>query len=373
MTENDILGFDPQSLSVFNQDEKPQSQSNSLIYKTRPAESKSDDGHYYSTIKVVYNPFNFKQSFLEQQSYGLQDANGWFSVISSLTNGDTSCPIFKAWKKCHYAEVGSDLWRQAAPEKDGGRALFDKRYARYCVIQVIEDKNQPDLVGKFMLWKLPKAVYELVTNKMHPSVESKKSPIPVMDYLFGRSIELEVVPGEGNVGDERYNRDTKYIAELSDDVVTCINPDGSPLLNDAEQEILDNYVALMKEVWKERDPEKRNELKLKADADPNTKELRKLYNEKILPQIKEWCPNLIEVLGYKPWTDDIKARVQHWIDIVLSCNDPITAESTPKSATNIGTTENKTTENKEVKSEASIETKSDTTSDSSDDTSDLPF
>ena len=62
-----------------------------------------------------------------------------------------------------------------------------------------------------------------------------------------------------------------------------------------------------------------------------------------------------------------------WIDIVLSCNDPITAESAPKSATNIGTTESGITENKEVKSEASIETKPDMTSDSGDDTSDLPF
>ena len=93
-TENDILGFDPQSLSVFNTEEKqPKSQGNPLIYKTRPADSVSDDGHYYATIKVVYNPFNPKQSTLDQQSYTIQDKDGWLTVVSSLTNNDTSCPI----------------------------------------------------------------------------------------------------------------------------------------------------------------------------------------------------------------------------------------------------------------------------------------
>lgn len=322
MTENDILGFDPQSLSVFNENETQKSAGNPLIYRTRPADSKSEDRHYRSTIKVVYNPFNPKQSILDQQSYSMEDANGFFSVVSSLTINDTSCPIFKAWKKCHYADVGSDLWKQAAQEKDGGKALFDKRFARYAVIQVLEDKNQPELVGKFLFWKLPKAIYELITNKMNPSKESGKAAIPVMDYLFGRSIDIEVTPGEGKPGDEKYNRDTKYYGELSEDVVSCINPDGSPILDDMEQDILDEYVSEMKKVWKEKDPETRATMKAEIDASDNTKKLGKIYNEKVLPLIKSVCPNLIESLSYKEWSDDVKKRVQNWIDIVLACKNP---------------------------------------------------
>ena len=336
-TENDILGFDPQSLSVFNTEEKQsKSQGNPLIYKTRPADSVSDDGHYYATIKVVYNPFNPKQSTLDQQSYTIQDKDGWLTVVSSLTNNDTSCPIFKAWKKCHYSDKGTTLWKQAAPEKDGGKALFDKRFARYCVVQVLEDKNQPELVGKFLFWKMPKTIYDLITTKMNPSKESGKAPIPVMDYLFGRAIEIEVIPGPGNPGDERYARETKYIAELSEDVVSCIAPDGSPLLNDEEQKILDKYVFDMMRVWKEKDIEKRESLKATVDADENTIALRKFYNEKIFPQIKQWCPNLIETLSYKEWDDATKARVQKWIDIVLAGNDPRTIEEAPTVASTVG-------------------------------------
>lgn len=345
MSENEILGFDPTQLDVLNQNETNKSAGNPLIYKTSPATSKSEDGRYRCTIKVVYNPFNLRQSVLEQQSYAMQDSNGWFTVVSSLTNQDTSCPIFKAWKKCHFADKDKELqlWKQAAKKEEGGNQLFDKRFARYVVVQVLEDNNKPETVGKFLFWKMPKTVWDIIQAKMTPSAESKKAKIPVMDFLFGRSIDLEVIPGEGQPGDEKYNRDTKYIAELSEDVVSCTNPDGSPLLNDNEQVILDNYVAAIKNVWKEKDPAKRAELEAEINGDSNTVELRKLYG-KVLERIKGFCPNLIDELGYKPWTPEVTARVQKWIDIVLSGNNPATASETPTTATNIGTDSTKGSE-----------------------------
>ena len=296
MTENDILGFDPQSLSVFNQDETPKTQSNPLVYRTRPSESKSEDGIYRATIKIVYNPFDPKCSILDQQSYALEDENGWFQVVSSLTNNDTSCPIFKAWKQCHYADVNSPLYKMALGKDQGGYAVFDKRFARYVIVQIMEDKNNPELQGKFMIWKLPKSIYDVINSKMNPNKESGKAAIPVMDFLFGRSIDLEVTPGPGKPGDDRYARETKYMGELSEDYVSCTCPDGSPILNDEQQAILDKYVYAMSKVWKCKDPEERAELLDKVKKDANTIELSKIYNETVLPQIKQWAPNLVEVL-----------------------------------------------------------------------------
>ena len=341
--ENDILGFDPTQLDVFNQNDAPKSAGNPLIYRTRPADSVSEDGVYRATIKVVYNPFNLRQSVLEQQSYGMQDKDGWFTAVSSLTNGDTSCPIFKAWKKCHFADPKKDamsktLWLQAAKLEEGGKALFDKRYARYVVVQVMEDKNQPDQVGKFLFWKMPKAIWDIINAKMAPSAESKKPKIPVMDFLFGRAIDIEVTPGPKDPAHpEREQRETKYTGELSDEVVTCINPDGSPLLNDAEQAILDTYVESMMKIWKTKDPEVRATMEAEVNADPNTVQLRKLY-AKVLEQIKGFCPNLIEELGYKPWTPELTARVNNWIKIVLEGNNPATADDTPEAVTTAGNT-----------------------------------
>lgn len=347
MNENEILGFDPTSLSVFNQEETPQKSFNSNIYKTKPDESKSEDGHYYATIKVIYNPFDLKHSILEQQSYGLQDADGWFTVISSLTINDTSCPIFKAWKKCHFADKGTDLWKQAAKKEEGGNALFDKRFARYVTIQVIEDKNHPELEGKYMFWKLPKSIFDIINTKMNPSKESGKAAIPVMDFLFGRAIELNVIPGPDDpLHPERKARETKYMGELSEDIVSCVNPDGSPLLNDAEQLVLDHYIKGMKEVWKTKDINERNEKLATVNADPNTKELRQIYG-KVLENIKKVCPNLIEELSYKEWTPEMKERVQKWIDIVLAGNDPRTmnasASANSEVLDKVGTTTTTTT------------------------------
>lgn len=319
--ENDILGFDPTQLSVF--DEKPAqgSTGNPLVYHTRPAESKSEDHVYRSTIKVIYSPQDMKHSIIEQQAYAIHDNDGWLTVVSSLTNGDKNCPIFKAWKKCHFSEEGSILWKQAASTDEGGKGLFDKRYGRYVTIQVLKDKNHPELEGKYMFWKLPKTVWEMIDNKMNPSKESGKAPIPIMDFLFGRSIDLEVKPGPGKPGDINYTRQTSYMAEISEDCVSCTNPDGSPLLNDSEKMVLNGYVTAMKEVWKSKDPAERATLLANINQDLNTKQLREIYN-RVLEKIKGFCPDLNKEMGYKEWDAATSARVQKWIDVVLSGNDP---------------------------------------------------
>lgn len=330
--ENDILGFDPTQLSVYQEPEQT-STGNPNIYHPKPALSKADDGVYRSQIKIIYNPHNLKHSILEQQSYGLQDANGYFSVVSSLTNNDKNCPIFKAWKQCHYSK-DENLQKQALSKDKGGRGLFDKRFARYVTIQVIEDNNQPNLVGKIMFWKMPKAIWEMINGKMAPSPESKKPSIPVMDFLFGRAIDLEVTPGPDDPQHpERKTRETSYnTSEMTEDVVSCINPDGSSLLDDDQQAVLDEYVEQMtKNVWKQKDPEKRATAIAEINASENTKKLREFYRD-VMEKIKSFSPDLIKELGYHEWPDDVKARVDAWIKIVLSGNDP-TAPVLPTSDT----------------------------------------
>lgn len=332
MTEKEVLGFNPEDLFGGNGAEQPQQQNpqNSLIYRTKPSESKSEDGVYRAKIKIVYNPENPKKSFLEQQSYGMQDKQGFFNVISSLTVEDKSCPIFTSWKKCHYSEEGSVLYNQALTKDKGGKGLYDKRFARYVIVQILKDKNQPDLVGSFKLWKLPTSIYNILQQKMSPSKDSANMPIPVMDYLFGRAFNIEVHPGPDDPKQPlRKTREITYTADMSNDVVSCINPDGSPLLNDEEQEILDAYVAKIQKAWNmeaEDDEEraKRDELVQKINSSDEYKALLPIY-AKVLGQIKEWAPKL-DSLSYKPWSEEVKKRVDNWIKIVESGNDPATFE-----------------------------------------------
>lgn len=368
MTEEDVLGFDPQDLFKNDSQAENQSRTNDVIYKMRPADSKDEDGIYRATIKVIYNPFDRKHSFLEQQSYGLNDANGFFSVISSLTlntEEGKNCPIFKAWKQCHYAEKNSQLWLQQAKLEEGGRALFDKRTAKYCLIQILEDKNQPDLVGAFKLWKIPASIYQIIKQKQDPT-DPKKAAIPVMDYLFGRAIDIEVHPGpDDKANPTRKTREITYTGELSEEVVSCINPDGSPLLTSSEQEILDSYVESMKKVWKSKDPEERSNLMKEVLAESNTKEFRPIY-AKVLEQIKSWAPN-IDMLSYKEWKPEVTERVNKWINIVLAGNDPRTVTTAPTAASVVGTVNDESSES--VAKTGSLQTASIATASEDD----LPF
>jgi hypothetical protein len=381
MTENEVLGFNPQDL--FNNQSgdanTQQSPTNSLIYKTKPSESVSEDGHYRAKIKIIYNPENPKASWLEQQSYGLQDKEGFFNVISSLTVDDKACPVFTSWKKCHFSEKGSVLYNQALPKDQGGKGLYDKRFARYVIVQILKDKNQPDLVGSFKLWKLPTSIYTLLQNAMNPSKESGKMPIPVLDYLFGRAITIDVAPGPDDKANPlRKTREITYTGDISKGAVSCINPDGSPLLNDEEQEILDAYINKISKAWDmecedEDDIEERNKLVAEVNSSEEYKALLPIYS-KVFAQIKEWAPKL-DTLSYKPWTDAVKTRVENWITVVESGNDPAKVSVEDLKNLQAGTDGNKEDKGtNKVDTETKQETSSTATvNNDNDPTDDLPF
>ena len=361
--EMDILGFDPSQLSVFSTNDN-KSNVNKNLYTTKPADSKSEDHVYRAKIKVIYSPQDLKNSVLEIQGYAMQDENGYFTVDSSLSIDDKSCPIFNAWKKCRYSDEGSVLYKQQLSKEKGGKGLFDKRFARYVTIQVLEDKNHPELNGKYMLWKLPKSIWDMIEKKQHPAKESGNCPVPVMDFLFGYAIKLEVTPGPDDPQHpERKARETSYSGEFTKRPVPCTNPDGSDLLDFDEQEVLEKYTNAMEKIWDEENPEKRAAMLEKVNADPNTAELRKIY-KRVLEEIKTFCPDLNEELGFKPWDDATTKRVKAWIDVVLSGNEPRAAA--PAAVQDATSSEDTT-------SSASVEVEEAPASSGGDSDDDLPF
>ena len=115
MSENiseldDLMGFDPSQLDAFNP--KQRENFNANIYKTNPKDSKSDDGHYRSRVKILYNPLNIKRSIVHQATYYISDTAGSILVKSKLGDGDKSCPIFTTWKKLWFSE--DPIWTQGS-------------------------------------------------------------------------------------------------------------------------------------------------------------------------------------------------------------------------------------------------------------------
>lgn len=315
-----MMGFDPSNLSAFNEAPETSGASDPNIYNTNPVKfSQSDDGHYHASIRIIYNPFNLKNSIIKNVKYSMRDQDGFFQATSSLSIGDKNCPIFKAWKKLHYAklpngepDVARDNW---------AKEMFEKKESLWVLVQVIEDDNQPDTVGKIMLWKLPKTVYETLDAKMHPSPESKKTPVALMDYLFGPVLTLDVAPGPDDKDHpDRKSREISYtLCEFESDPTPIVNTDGSALFTDEEIEIIENYSALKAQIAKAKTEkakkEKTDELEGMKDA------VRELY-KKALGFVKENAINIEDEVAYKPWDADLTARVNRWISLVADMKDP---------------------------------------------------
>ena len=321
--EDDILGFDPKNLRTYH-DQEASSSSTSKVYKMKPAESKDEDHNYRCKIKVIYNPFNLSNSVIEQQGYSMKDADGYFYVVSKLTENDTSCPIFKAWKRSHFAkkDENPNLWRIAAKKDEGGDEMFDKRFARYVTIQVIEDKNHPENEHKYFFWKMPKSVWTVIDRAQNPAAADRKVSIPVMDFLFGCAVNITVTPGPDDPGHpERKLREIKYMAELSKKPVCCTMPDGSPLLDDEGQKVLDAYTEKLRDIWYEDNYDKAVKMEEELRTSAEAAALRPVYR-KILEAIKGFCPNVEDEMSYHEWAPETAARVQRWLDAVMAGRNP---------------------------------------------------
>ena len=311
-TVDELMGFDPTNLEVFQ--EKPQSNGNPSLYRTNPSLSKSDDGHYRSRVKVIYNPNNVKKSIVNQAKYAMTDTEGFFMVKSMLGDGSRDCPIFKGWKKLWFS--GDEA------KKEWARKMFDKSESQWVLVQIMEDDNQPELVGQVRCMKLPKAIFTKMSAKMNPSPESKKAPQPIMDYLVGLPLEIDVTPGPDDPKNpSRKQREISYdLCEFGSDYEPIIKVDGTPLFDEAELETIDAFVTAKTNVAKAKtEAAKKKATEEYATA---TENIKPLY-QKALNYLKEAdIPDLEKECAYQPWDEATTARVDRWLKLVLDMRDP---------------------------------------------------
>lgn len=310
---DDVMGFDPTNLEAF-QEPVSNNSFDQNVYKTNPVKlSKSEDGHYRARVRVIYNPFDFRKSVVPQATYAMSDAEGFFLVRSKLGHGDKTCPIFTSWKK---------LWFSGDEnKKNWAKQMYEKTESQWCLVQILEDDNQPELVGKILAWKLPKTVFTKMSAKMNPSAESKKAPVPVMDYLMGLALELDVAPGPDDpTQPSRKQREISYdLCEFEADYTPITKVDGTALFTDEEIEVIDAFVTARNEVTKGKSAAKREAATAKVEELKPA--MRDLY-QKALDYLKENCIDLVKECGYQEWDEATTARVNAWIETVLQMQDP---------------------------------------------------
>lgn len=316
---DDIMGFNPQDLDAF-QEPTATASYDANIYKTNPVKfSKSEDGHYRSKVRVIYNPFNFKQSIVNQRTYFIQDAEGSLLVrskgASPVPEIYRSCPFHKAWAKLWYATEGKEE-KQAWAKK-----MLDNNNSKWVLVQVMEDENQPELVGKILAWKLPTTIYTKMNAKMNPAPETKKQPVAIMDYLFGLPLELDVAPGPDDANaPERKQREINYdLCDFDTDYLPIMKVDGTPLFDEAELDTIDAFVTARTEFVKAKAAAKREVAQ--NTINELTPAIRTLY-EKAINYLKEVSFDLTTECGYTEWDDATAARVERYLDAVVNMRDP---------------------------------------------------
>ena len=318
---DDLMGFDPTQLSVFNEPEQKTTQ-NQNLYKTNPlkVDSKiSTDGHYHAKIRIIYNPHDMKQSIVNNAHYAMTDANGFFMIDSKIAQGDRNCFMFKAWKQLHFSndDTRFEVDGKQYTKKEWGDHMFDKGEERFCLVQIMEDVNQPELVGKFKAWRLPKAIYDMIQAKMNPTDKSK-APQDLMNYLFGPILELDVTPGPDDPAHpERKQREIKYtLCAFESDPTPITTVTGESLFTDEELDMINDYAEGKKIINNPKSTAKKKE-ESTAKCRELIEPLKKLM-QKAIDYVKENAINLVDEFGYHEPTPEQRKRAEAWIDIVVN-------------------------------------------------------
>lgn len=320
---DDIMGFNPNELDAF-QAQPETSNYDANIYKTNPVKlSKAEDGHYRARVRIIYNPFNFKQSVVAQRTYFIQDAEGSLLVRSKGASPDPKvyreCPFHKAWSKLWYATENQEAKRAWSKQ------MLDSNNSQWVLVQVMEDENQPELVGKILAWKLPKTIYTKMAAKMNPSPESKKAPVAIMDYLIGLPLDLDIAPGPDDPqAPERKQREINYdLCDFDTEYLPIMKVDKTPLFTDEELETIDAFVTARAEVAKAKSAAKK-EAAMKTIQE--LQETIKALYQKAFDYLKENAFDLEKECGYQEWDEATTARVNRYLAAVVAMQDPKIAE-----------------------------------------------
>lgn len=316
---DDILGFNPQDMSAF-QEKGPKADPN--IYKTNPKDSKADDGNYRSKVKILYNPFNIKESIVSQATYWLNMMDGSRAVRSSLSEGDKNCPLFKAWKRLWYSGD--------AQKKEFSKTVYDKNESLWVLVQILEDENKPELVGQIRVMKLVRDIYDKLNARMNPSAASGKQPYPVMDYVIGLTLDIEVQPGPDDPSQpNRKQREISYSLSNFGDYATIIKTDGTPFLSDDEIELVDTYVTALNDKQNGKTDKKRQAGE--ATLAKVAPQLRPIYTKvceyvtaNVLDTVTGGPLDLVKYCGYTPWDAETQLAVAHFTEMTDACVDPST-------------------------------------------------
>jgi len=172
------------SLDIFNLDadslvtKSASNKSGDLeFYKPYPEDGK--DGVYKSLIRFIPNPINPAKSKIHKYYVYLKDpvSGNSFSADCPSTVGKKSILKDLFWKlKNSHSAADQELAKQ-----------FSRKEDYYSLVQIVQDKNKPELEGKIMIFKFGKKLNDLIEAQLQPEYGEKCNPF---DLFEGREFAV---------------------------------------------------------------------------------------------------------------------------------------------------------------------------------------
>lgn len=219
------MGFE--ELSIFNMDTEEfvaeKASSFSSLYKPSIDKEKKDD--YTAVLKFLPWHEDYKKSYLEKYMI-------W------LVNPDTDekkyvdCPSSKSINK---PSILRDLYYALGNSSNAMEKQLADKFGRvtanFSLVQIIEDKNHPELEGKIMVFQYGKFILDLIKSLMKPTtdLEVKNNPFDVFDgFLF--ILKINKVGGFTNYKDSKFIPKTKNLV-INGKEMTKDKKNFEPILN----------------------------------------------------------------------------------------------------------------------------------------------
>lgn len=149
------------------------------IYK--PKADNGKDGVYKAHIRFLPWYKNKQKSIVQKWSAWLVDpvTNKGRSVDCPSSVGKPS-DLYRMWKKLKESE---DISKQQEAEK------FSRKLYCYSLVQILKDDNNPELVGKIMIFKYGKKIKDMIESEINPEIGAPKDPF---NLLNGRRYILHI-------------------------------------------------------------------------------------------------------------------------------------------------------------------------------------
>lgn len=163
------------TLDAFN---RPARQED-VVYRPKAADGK--DNVYKAVIRFIPWYKNPKRSVIEKWTGWMEDpTTGKGRYVDCPSSVGQESPLFRMWKKLKDSEN---------PYEREMSKVFSRRLNCYALVQIITDRQNPELEGKIKVFKFGKKLKDKIEAELNPEIGEPKDPF---NLLKGRRFVLHI-------------------------------------------------------------------------------------------------------------------------------------------------------------------------------------